>query len=148
MGIAALVAWVLTALGGFVMLGMWVARGGHRQPNSSKFPPGLIFGHFALAAVGLVLWIVYLVAGGVFGWVALALLVPVAALGFTMLARWIPTYRASRTAVAAGAKGGAQGAGATPPEGAFPTPVVGMHGVLAVTTVVLALLAVLGMGGG
>ena len=56
MGIAALVTWLLTAVGGFVMLGIWIARGGRR---TSRFSPGLILGHFLLAAVGLVLWIIY-----------------------------------------------------------------------------------------
>lgn len=147
MGIAALATWVLTALGGFVMLGKWVARGGTRQPNTSKFPPGLIFGHFALAAAGLVLWILYLVTdGAALGWVALALLVPVALLGFVMLVRWIPTYRASRSAVAAGRGPGAAGA-ESPPEQSFPVPVVVLHGLLAVVTVVLVLLANLDIGG-
>ncbi len=44
MGIAALVTWLLTAVGGFVMLGIWIARGSRR---TSRFSPGLIFGHFA-----------------------------------------------------------------------------------------------------
>jgi hypothetical protein len=148
MGIAALIAWVLTALGGFVMLGTWVARGGTRRPSRSKFPPGLIFGHFGLAAAGLVLWIGYLVADSdLLGWVAFILLVPVAALGFTMLARWIPVYRAARVSVPAGA-GAADSAHAdAPPERAFPVPVVGGHGLLAVATLVLVLLADLGVGG-
>ncbi|HKS49811.1 MAG TPA: hypothetical protein VJT49_32840 [Amycolatopsis sp.] len=148
MGIAALIAWVLTALGGFVMLGIWVARGGTRRPRRSAFPPGLIFGHFGLAAAGLVLWIVYLVTdSAVLGWVALILLVPVAVLGFTMLVRWIPAYQAGRTPVTAGAKRTARTGGTGLPERAFPVPVVGAHGLLAVATVVLVLLADLGIGG-
>lgn len=147
MGIAALIAWVLTALGGFVMLGRWVSRGGTRRPSHSRFTPGLIFGHFALAAIGLVLWIVYLVIDKEpLGWIALVLLVPVAALGFTMLARWIPTYRQARQPVGAGAHATAAHGEDTPPERSFPVPVVGAHGLLAVVTVVLVLLADLGLG--
>ncbi|GAA5166310.1 MULTISPECIES: hypothetical protein [Amycolatopsis] len=138
MDIAALIAWLVTAGGGFVMLGTWIAKGGTREPGSSRFSPGLVFGHFALAAVGLVLWIVYLVAGGaVLAWIAFALLVPVALLGFTMLARWIPGRRA-RTASAPDGK--------TAPEQHFPVVVVGAHGLVAVATVVLVLLAALGLG--
>src|SRR5215208_1970630 len=59
---AALIAWVLTAGGGVVMLAIWVARGGMRQRESGRIRPPLILGHFALAATGLVLWIVYLAA--------------------------------------------------------------------------------------
>ena len=137
MGIAALIVWLVTAVGGFVMLGMWIARGGARKPSSSKFSPGLIFGHFALAAIGLVLWIIYLAADkDAIGWIAFVLLVPVALLGFIMLARWIPIYRA-RKATAASA----------PPERSFPLAVVGAHGLFAVATVILVLLTNLGVGG-
>jgi hypothetical protein len=149
MSIAALIAWLVTAVGGFVLLGTWIAKGGTRTPRTSHFPPAVIFGHFALAAAGLVVWIIYLViAKPVLAWVGFALLVPVALLGFTMLFRWIPTYRASRTTVAVG--GGGAGDARTadaPAEQHFPVVVVGAHGLLAVTTVVLVLLAALGVGG-
>jgi hypothetical protein len=57
MEVAALVTWVITALGGFVLLGTWLSRGGMRarDAGASRFPPGLILGHFLLAATGLVL---------------------------------------------------------------------------------------------
>ncbi|HEX5404152.1 MAG TPA: hypothetical protein VFX16_17835 [Pseudonocardiaceae bacterium] len=149
MSIAALIAWVITAAGGFVLLGTWLTRGGTRAPRTSHFPPALIFGHFALAAAGLVVWIIYLFANQtVLAWIAFVLLVPVALLGFTMLARWIPVYR-SRTTVTAGSGGGpdATAAGSqAPAEQHFPVVVVGAHGVLAVVTVVLVLLTALGVG--
>ena len=132
MSIAALVAWLVTAVGGFVMLGIWIAKGGTRTPRTSHFPPALIFGHFALAAAGLVVWIIYLIAAQIaLAWIAFALLVPVALLGFTMLIRWIPVYRARAAA------------GDAPAERSFPVVVVGGHGLLAVVTVVLVLLAAL-----
>lgn len=138
MSIAALIAWLVTAIGGFVLLGTWIARGGARGSGRSHFPPPVIFGHFALAAAGLVVWIVYLFADStVLAWIAFVLLVPVAALGFTMLARWIPAYRARS----------ATGEGADVAERHFPVVVVGAHGVVAVVTVVLVLLAALGVGG-
>jgi hypothetical protein len=142
MGIAALITWLLTAAGGFVMLGVWVSKGGMR---SSKFPPALIFGHFALAAIGLVLWIIYLIteAEGL-AWVAFVVMVPVALLGFVMLARWIPTYRGAAVPVGAGSPEAA--VAAAPAEKHFPVPVVGAHGLLAVVTVVLVLLTALGVG--
>jgi hypothetical protein len=153
MGIAALITWLVTAAGGFVMLGTWIARGGLRQraegssPNSS-FPPALIFGHFLLAAVGLVVWIAYvLLDRNVLAWVALGLLAPVAVLGFVMLARWLTIYR-SRVAVAAStAHGAATAQTGTPAESHFPVPVVVGHGLLAVATVVLVLLTALGVAG-
>jgi manganese efflux pump family protein len=142
MGIAALVTWLVTAAGGFWMLSIWVARGGARQPRTSTFPPGLIFGHFGLAAIGLILWIVYLAADSdAVAWIAFVLLVPVALLGFTMFARWLGTRRTATGPVAAGS------APAPVPESHLPVPVVAGHGLFAVVTVVLVLLTALGVGG-
>jgi manganese efflux pump family protein len=142
MAVTALITWLLTAVGGFVMLGMWIAKGGVRQPRTTKFPPAVIFGHFALAAAGLVVWIIYLIAGGTtLAWTAFILLIPVALLGFVMLLRWIPTYRAASAA----RTGGPGTTAAEPPEKSFPVPVVAMHGLFAVATVVLVLITALQM---
>jgi hypothetical protein len=156
MGIAALVAWVLTAGGGFVMVGRWVAAGGLRQQRdgATRFPAPLVFGHAGLAAAGLVLWIIYLVLDAdSLRWVAFILLVLVALGGFTLFARWLPSRRAS--AVPAGGVGssGRGGdtvtarAGAEPAERHVPVPVVAAHGLFAVATLVLVLLTALGVGG-
>jgi hypothetical protein len=131
MDIAALVLWVLTALGGFYLLGTWISKGGHRDVEGSRFPPPLIFGHFVLAAAGLVLWIIYVATDeDSLAWISFVILLVVALLGFTMFARWIPTFRAKDTA-------------SGPAERHFPVAVVGGHGVLAATTLVLVLLAAL-----
>ena len=142
MAVAALVAWVVTALGGFVMLARWITNGGLRQQHAgpTRFPAGLVFGHFGLAAAGLVLWIAYLLADvDQLAWAAFVVLLPVALLGFTMFARWTGARR--RDAVGVGATGGA--GGAEPAEQTLPVPVVVAHGVFAVATVVLVLLAAL-----
>ena len=77
MAVAALIIWIITALGGFYLLGLWISKGGHRQPSTSRFPPGLIFGHFGLAATGLVLWIVYVVLDSEsLTWIAFAIARP------------------------------------------------------------------------
>src|SRR3954465_12044642 len=57
---AALVTWVVTALFGFTMLSIYMSRGGPRQEQG--IPARLLYGHFLLAAGGLVLWIVSLCA--------------------------------------------------------------------------------------
>ena len=130
MAVAALITWLITAVGGFVMLGLWISRGGHRPDSGTRLAPGLVFSHVGLAVIGLVVWIVYLaVDKTALAWIAFVLLLPVAALGFTMLARWIP---ARRTGTA---------------ESRFPVPVVIGHGLFAATTLVLVLLAALGVGG-
>lgn len=158
MAVAALVTWVVAAGGGFVMVGRWISAGGLRQQRdgATRFPAGLVFGHFGLAAAGLVLWIVYLALDiHVLTWVALVLLVVVALLGFTLFARWLPTRRPVAgvpASVRAGAPrhGGdvrADAAGVHPAEGHLPVPVVAAHGLFAVATLVLVLLAALGVGG-
>jgi manganese efflux pump family protein len=147
MDIAALITWVLTALGGFYMLGTWISKGGHRQPSSSHLPPAVIFSHFGLAALGLVLWIVYLFTDSdALKWIAFVILLPVAVLGFVMLLRWIPTYRGTRAGAGTGAAAGTAVDANAPAESHFPVPVVVGHGALAVITLVLVLLTALGVG--
>jgi hypothetical protein len=54
MAVAALVTWLITALGGLWMLGIWITRSGMSQQRAdvSRFPVPVIFGHFSLAAAG------------------------------------------------------------------------------------------------
>lgn len=142
MDVAALIAWLVTAGGGFVLLATWISKGGVREPRTSRFSPALIFGHFALAAAGLVVWIIYLFADSSgLAWTAFVLLVPVALLGFTMLARWLPTVRGNAVPAAGGP---GTTAGPEPAEKHFPVPVVAAHGLFAVVTVVLVLISALG----
>jgi hypothetical protein len=148
MDIAALVAWVLTAGGGFVMVARWVSAGGLRQQQDgpTRFPAPLVFGHAGLAAAGLVVWIAYLALDAdPLPWVAVGLLVVVALLGFTLFARWLPSRRA--VAAHAGASGvGTASTGADPAERHLPVPVVAAHGVFAVATLVLVVLAAVQAG--
>jgi hypothetical protein len=157
--IAALILWILTAGGGFVLLGTWIAKGGARPAAAgSRFPAPVIFGHFLLAATGLVLWIIYVAndSKGV-GWAAFVVLAIVAVLGFSMLALWIPTYRSTRTAAPTRPSPTPHGSVATeqrtvaatagPAERHFPVPIVIGHGLLAATTLVLVLLTMVGVGG-
>ena len=101
------------------------------QTGSSAFPVGVLFGHFALAAAGLVVWIIFVLSddGAGLAWTAFVILLPVAVLGFAMLLRWLAGRRAAVDATSAA------------PEQHFPLPVVVVHGLLAVTTVVLVVLA-------
>jgi hypothetical protein len=166
MKIAALITWLVTAGGGFYLLGTWLARGGVRQQQArtTRFRAPVIFGHFGLAAAGLVVWIVYVAVDKTgLAWAAFIILLPVALLGFTMFARWIGVYRGAgggngRTAAAPGghtAPGVARTATATsapateavPAERHLPVGVVVGHGLLAATTLVLVLLTAIGVGG-
>ena len=147
---AALITWVLTAGGGFVMLGLWLRHGGLAKSDrpGRRIRPPLIFGHMALAATGLVLWIIYVISDtDALAWAGVAVLVPVALLGFTMLAIWLQRRQGAAEVVVAGAPVQAGGAGEQSPEQRFPVPVVVVHGLLAVATLVLAVLASAGVGG-
>lgn len=159
MAIAALITWVITAGLGLFMLGTWISKGGAKARTvattaggpastsagsaattaggadapSSNFPPPVVFGHFLVAATGLVLWIVYVVNDSdVLAWVAFGILVVVAGLGDFLVLRWLRDRRAATGGLA---------------EQQIPQGVVALHGVFAVTTLVLVLLAALEVGG-
>jgi uncharacterized membrane protein len=140
----ALIAWILTAGGGFVLLSIWVTRGGLRQQREagSRIRPPLIFSHFGLAATGLVLWIIYLATDSdALAWIAFVILAVVALLGWTMFAIW---YQQRQRRLAAAAE--AVGVASPPAEQHFPVSIVTVHGILAVATVVLVFLTAIGVG--
>jgi len=137
---AALISWIVTAGGGFVLLAIWLSRGGMRQREGAQIRPALILSHFALAATGLVLWIVYVFNDSdALAWTAFVILVAVAALGFTMFAIWWRRRQAGAGPVAVPEEGST----GQPAEQHFPVPIVALHGLLAVTTLVLVLLSAL-----
>lgn len=121
---------------GSYLLRTWLVNGGLRDRKNvqrSRFAPILIFGHGGLAAWGLAVWISYLAVGaGSLAWLAVAVLAPVAALGFTMFGLWLRA-----------AHGKVRGRHTYVPRHAaedhFPPPAVLAHGVFAVATVVLVL---------
>lgn len=129
---AALILWVVTAGGGFVLLATWLKNGGMKQSESGRIRAPLVLGHFGLAATGLVLWIIYVASdSSTVAWIAFGLLLVVALIGFTMFGIWL-SQRKRRDE--------------TPAEQRFPAPIVGLHGLLAATTLVLVFLAAAGVG--
>ena len=134
--------WVLTAGGGFILLATWLGRDGMRQRRRGRIRPPLILGHFLLAAAGLVLWILYVATDtGAFAWIALGALAVVAVLGFTMFGVWVK----QRQSPAARAAEPPPGEPPEPAEQHFPVAIVTLHGVAAVATLALVLLATLGV---
>jgi hypothetical protein len=144
--------------------------------TATRLPALVITGHVLCAVAGLVSWVVYLITGKhTYSWASAGALAAIATLGFTMVIRWLGVYRAwQRASAPAGPLPYAYGAYtltawaamrawatrtpsspgdevrpwqlAVPPERHFPLPAVIAHGILAVTTVVLVLLTVLGVG--
>jgi manganese efflux pump family protein len=141
---AALTLWILTAGGGLLMLAIWFSRGGMRQREGGRIRPPLILGHGGLAATGLVLWLIYVANdSGALAWISVLILLAVAALGFVMFAIWSRQREATAPVT--------QAATATsgPPEPAeqrFPVAIVALHGLAAVTTLLLVVLAALEIG--
>ncbi|MEV6056125.1 hypothetical protein [Streptomyces sp. NPDC052107] len=133
MGVFVLCAWLLTAgLGGYLGT-VWVRYGGLRQrtPGVTRLPLWLVLGHVALAVAGLAAWTAYVV-GGVrsSAWTACAVVLIVAAFGFMMLLRWLPSS-------------GRHSHGDATAERHFPLTAVVAHGTTAGATVLLVLLVVL-----
>lgn len=123
---AALVTWIITAIGGLTMLAIWLTHGGtrHQHDAGTRFPIKLILGHAGFAVVGLGAWIAFVTTDhDAFAWVTVALLLPIAGLGISMLAKWLGGRASSRRAIQ--------------PEQRFPMVIVAAHGLAAAVTVVL-----------
>jgi hypothetical protein len=152
MAIAALVTWLITAGFGLFMLIRWATRGGLREmPGAgTNFPRVRVFAHFGLAAAGLIVWIIYLVTGNtIWAWIAVADLILVALLGGLLVRQWTKDGRAAMASAArsdAGASPSAAGA-VDLAEQHIPRPPVVLHGIFAVSTVILVLLSAIGIGG-
>ncbi|MGW3210230.1 hypothetical protein [Streptomyces sp. NPDC001135] len=133
MGVFVLCAWLLTAALGGYLATVWVRHGGLRQrtPGVTRLPLWLVLGHVALAVAGLAAWTAYVV-GGVRGsaWAACAVVLIVAAFGFMMLVRWLPSP-------------GRHSHGGATAERHFPLTAVVAHGTTAGATVLLVFLVVL-----
>jgi hypothetical protein len=153
MSIAALITWVITAGFGFFMLIRWATHGGLRHVAGAEthLPPVRVFSHFGLAAAGLVVWIIYLVTdSAVLAWIAFADLVLVAIIGLVMVTQWAKDGRAAMAAATGAANAGAarsDAGGVDLAEQHIPRPPVVLHGIFAVSTVILVLLTALGIGG-
>ena len=166
---AALVVWLVTAGAGLTMAAIWLVRGGLRQrdevlelsyrhvadatdvqglapePRRSRIPVWMIGSHVSLALLGLSLWIYYVGHEGEEGTgigamppLVVGLLLVVASLGVLMVRRW----REERSRL----DGEGVPRAERPPEQHIPAPVVALHGLLAVATVVLVFLAAVGIG--
>jgi len=131
-----LVVWLLTAIGGFTLLGVWLQHGGMDTAATRYFPKGLPYLHALAAVISLILFVIYLFADvDALKPVVLIGLLITAALGFWMFTRWLGKRR-QMMARAVGADV------AHAPEDHFPNVVVALHGVGAVATLVLYILAV------
>lgn len=151
MTVFALFTWFITVFAGLYLLAVWLIEYDISAPGGavSRLPRTVVGGHVLLAASGLGAWVGYLIVNRhLLAWIALAALVAVALLGFTMLGRWIMVRRAiSATFHARPRDAFALARTPLPAESHFPIPVVVAHGLLAVSTLTLVALTCLGMNG-
>jgi hypothetical protein len=139
--ITALATGLLAVLLGSRLLAIWLRRGGN-SPGRSRIRRPVIYGHLTIGLTGLALWIAYLASGTPtwLAWTVCAVILVASNVGGMM---FIPWWRRRRKA-ATTARGTAT---ALPAERHFPLPAVIAHGVLADVTLVLILLAALGVRG-
>jgi hypothetical protein len=138
----ALLAWLATAASGGFVLARWLLAGGRPlRGTPTAAPPAVILGHVGAGALGLVLWVSFMLSGWVpLAWTALAVLAPVAGLGMGVLLLGLPGPARPRTET------GAVGARAAGRRTGIPVLAVAAHGVFAVTALLLVLMATIGAG--
>ena len=102
LGVATLIAWLLTMAAGGYMLLRFVTDGGLRRQRAAgdRARPAVVLTHFGLASAGLLLWALYLATSWLaVAWVAVALLLLVIGFGMATLIVWTSgtSRRAGRT---------------------------------------------------
>lgn len=154
MPVLALIAWSVTAIAGLYLLAIWLIEydPDFRHAAPSRLPAPVVASHVLFAVGGLVSWVMYLITDKkLYSWIAVGAIVLIATFGLTMVVRWVDVYRArprQEFARAVPVPGAATpGELAVPPERHFPVSGVIAHGILAVVTVVLVALTVLGAAG-
>jgi manganese efflux pump family protein len=93
LGIATLIAWLVTASIGGYMLRTWIARGGLRRQRATGVgvPPAVVFGHASAALTGLAVWVSYLASGwDPVAWLGVLLIATAITLGICMITLWTP----------------------------------------------------------
>jgi len=135
--VGALLAWLATAASGGWVLARWLLAGGRPlRRTTTAAPPAVILGHAGAGALGLALWTCFTLSGWTaLAWIALGLLAPVAGLGMGVLLLGLPGP--VRPAI------GGPGPGR---RGRVPVLVIVAHGLFAVTTLLLVLMAAIGAG--
>ena len=151
MATAAVITWLLTAACGLGMVSIWIIEHDGDGP-ASRLPKTIIGVHALLALTGLALWSLFLqMRTSRLAWVTVGILVVVAVLGLTMMGRWLGLYRADSDLSQVPSTAYIEGVHIeppAPPERRLPVALVIVHGLFAVTTLLLTLLTALDVAGG
>jgi len=147
--LAALAAWIATASAGLYLLAGWLGRtkSGRRRFRAAGLPPAVLGGHASLGLAGLGVWIAFMATSQqVLGWIAVGITFVLAGLGMaTLLGANSDPPRPDALAPES-QRASAEAASLTRPSVRAPVLVIALHGVLATTTILLVLLAVIGAG--
>jgi manganese efflux pump family protein len=93
LGVAALIAWLVTAGMGAYMARAWIAGGGlrRRRAGGDELPPAVVLAHASLAVTGLLVWASYQAVGWtVLAWSAVALMAAAIGLGISTVTLLTP----------------------------------------------------------
>jgi manganese efflux pump family protein len=134
---AALAAWIITAAAGAYLLAGWLTGERRRRRLAvTGAQRAVVAGHAGLAAAGLAVWIAFVATvTPALGWIAVGMTFAIAGLGMATLLTGLPDPEAAPATQITG-----------PPARRPPVLVIAMHGVLATATILLVLLAVIGVG--
>jgi hypothetical protein len=153
LGLAALMAWFVTAAAGSYLLAGWRAAGGLRRRPAASLVPVTVLSHFGLAVAGLGLWIAFVITGTrVLAWVGVGLIVLIAGLGMSAFSAALPEPGRSASPVGPGPAGPDPVARVQPQADPgsskvrTPVAVIAVHGTLATATILLVFLAAIGAG--
>lgn len=146
--LAALAAWLATAIPGAYMLSAWLTRAGRRRViRKPGVPSAVPLGHAGLAITGLLVWIAFTVTHtAALAWADVGLTWVIAGLGMATLLAASPEQRAISTSSGATALVGVTETATAPFPTRAPVIVIALHGALAMLTILLVLLAAVGIG--
>jgi hypothetical protein len=145
--LAALAAWLLTAIPGAYLLTGWLARVRRRRLiRKPGVPSAVPLGHATLALTGLCIWIAFTATGvAALAWAAVGLTWIIAGLGMATLLSASPEQQVIASTEEAAPPGPAGMSAAAFPVRA-PVIIIAVHGALATLTILLVLLAAVGIG--
>jgi manganese efflux pump family protein len=146
--LAALAAWVVTAAAGAYLLAGWLTgeRRRGRRIQIAGVPQPVVLGHAGLAVAGLGIWIAFTVTPRpALGWIDVGLTWVIAGLGMATLVSALPEHRAGPDVDHLAANRPAEAA-VMAHRNRVPVLTIALHGVLATATILLVLLAVIGVG--
>jgi hypothetical protein len=145
---AALALWLATAIPGAYMLISWLPRAGRRRDiRKLRGLSAVAIGHAGLAITGLVIWIAFAVtSAAALAWVDVGLTWVLAGLGMATLLAASPEQQVVTVSPGAAALVGVAEASTAPFRTRAPVFVIALHGALATLTILLVLLAAVGVG--